>query len=76
MEYRTLSNFWLKSEDFMAWVYENTQAAINFINEGKTIAPEDEFIIQEGINTYDEDFAREMVSKYKIKLPQQQLVIV
>ena len=75
-EYRVLSNFWLKSEGLMGWVYENTQAAINFINEGKTIAPEDEFIIQEGINTYNEDFAREMVSKYKIKLPQQQLVIV
>jgi len=75
-EYRTLSNFWLKSEELMGWVYENTQAAINFINEGKKINEEDEFIIQAGINDYNEDFAREIVNKYQIKLPQTQLVKV
>lgn len=75
-EYRVLSNFWLKSEELMGWVYDNTQAAINFINEGKTIAPDDEFIIQAGINDYNEDFARELVNKYQIKLPQTQLVKV
>ena len=75
-EYRVLSNFWLKSDELIGWVYDNTQAAIDFINEGKTIAEEDEFIIQNGINDYIEEFAREMVSKYQIKLPQQQLVTV
>lgn len=75
-EYRVLSNFWLKSEELMGWVYDNTQAAINFINEGKTIAEEDVFIIQQGIDEYVEEFARELVNKYQIKLPTTQLVKV
>lgn len=75
-EYRVLSNYFLKSEELMGWVYDNTQAAINFINEGKTIAKEDEFMIQTGINDYVEEFAQELVNKYQIKLPQTQLVKV
>ena len=75
-EYRTLSNFWLKSEELMGWVYDNTQAAINFINEGKTIAPEDELTIQIAINDYSEELAQEIVNKYQIKLPTTQLVKV
>ena len=73
-EYRVLSNFWLKSEELMGWVYDNTQAAINFINEGKTIAEGDVFIIQQGIDEYVEEFAEEMIKKYGIKIPQTQLI--
>lgn len=75
LEYRVLSNFWLQSEELMGWVYDNTQAAINFINEGKTIDKEDESKIQIGINEYVEEFALELISKYGINIPVKQLQI-
>jgi hypothetical protein len=71
-EYRTLSNFWLKSEELMGWVYENTQAAIDFINAGNKIAEDDEAMIQTAINNYINPFAEQLIEKYKINLPQLQ----
>ncbi len=35
VEYRTLSNFWLQSEDKIRWVYRQTQKAIEFVNSGE-----------------------------------------
>lgn len=32
-EYRTLSNFWLKSADLMKWVYDRTEYALNWVEE-------------------------------------------
>lgn len=34
MEYRVLSNAWLKSEELMAWVYRNTVRAVNDLLDG------------------------------------------
>lgn len=33
VEYRTLSNFWLKDEALIQWVFNNTMKALTFINE-------------------------------------------
>lgn len=34
VEYRTLSNFWIKSPQMIQWVFESTQKAINWLNSG------------------------------------------
>jgi hypothetical protein len=37
VEYRTLSNFWIKSPELMALMYEQSEKAVDFVNAGKTI---------------------------------------
>jgi len=34
LEYRTLSNFWLQSKEGIAWVYEQTMKAVEYVNSG------------------------------------------
>ena len=34
VEYRTPSNFWISSTELMEWAYEQSEKAINFVNEG------------------------------------------
>lgn len=55
VEYRTLSNFWIFSDDGIKWAYDGTQQALEFVKSKKAIQPEHEFIIQRCINTSNMD---------------------
>ena len=37
VEYRSLSNWWIFSEETMQWFFENTHKAINFVQENRII---------------------------------------
>jgi hypothetical protein len=37
VEYRTLSNFWIKSDELLEWVYGQSEKAIAFVNAGNKI---------------------------------------
>lgn len=37
VEYRTLSNFWIWSDELIEWAWEGTQRAIAFVKEGQVI---------------------------------------
>jgi len=52
-EYRTLSNFWIFSPDLIKWVYEKTQQAIEFVEDGNVIPARDGHYIQACINNND-----------------------
>lgn len=54
IEYRTLSNFWIKSPEMMEWVYDRAQQAIDFLNSGGTVRMEDRELIEQVINHGDE----------------------
>jgi hypothetical protein len=47
VECRTFSNFWLKSEELTKWLYEQSEKAIDFINEGRKLTLEDSRMIVE-----------------------------
>lgn len=66
VEYRVLSNFWIKNQSSVNWVYSNVDAAINFMNSDKSISKEDSEDIVRIINTGDMNSAVKMCKKYKV----------
>jgi len=66
VEYRTLSNFWIKDEQSIKWAYEQCLKMVEFINSGGIITnPQD--IIQ-CINTCDKKLAEEILDDYNISV--------
>lgn len=71
-EYRSLSNFWMFSDEMVNWVFEQSKLACKYereltVNEGK--------MIQRCINTNDKELAKKICEKYSInytnfKLPE------
>lgn len=62
LEYRVLSNFWIKSKKLIKWVYQNTELAFNY--RGKL--PKN---IQKIINTNNKEEALKIIEAYNIPLP-------
>lgn len=71
MEYRSLSNFWLRSESLQKWVYRNTEFAFAAAQAGTNIS-EDLAIIQDCINNSDVGAADHLIAKYGIPLPEEE----
>lgn len=67
LEYRVLSNFWLKSSKAMGWAYDQTALAIKKYLEGFRVS--DNLEIQEAINSSDKTKAIALMKKHNIKLP-------
>jgi hypothetical protein len=67
VEYRTLSNAWLKSEALMRWVYRNTVKGMNDLINGKNLA-EKYGDIQDIINNSDKKAAMEIVKAENIEV--------
>jgi len=68
LEYRTLSNFWLKSETFTGWVYDQVEKIFQFYNEEKmsSISPDDWLDIIDAINSSDTKKAEKLCSKFNV----------
>lgn len=54
IEYRTLSNFWIKSPDLVGWAYDQTEKAIDYLNSGGRIYDVHYPIIKDCINNGNE----------------------
>ena len=64
VEYRTLSNFWIVSDEMIKYIYANTNLAINRLMEGEALTED----IQEVINKSDKEKALELIIKYNIPM--------
>lgn len=69
MEYRSLSGFFSSSRPLIEWCFEQAQAAIAFVNNGRVA----EIInyggeIQRIINTEDKDSAKHLIDRFGLKL--------
>ena len=64
VEYRTLSNFWLKTDELKKWVYNQTLTSVNFIREGGHFSNAQGKIIQHCINTSDKLLAKHLLAEY------------
>jgi len=63
VEYRTLSNFWLRSKDKMGWAYEQSVRAVL---EHKDIDLPEEGMVQACINTSSESLALELIGQFNL----------
>ncbi len=75
VEYRTLSNFWIKSQELVSWVFNNVQLAVDFINSGNYISRYDEHLIVRCINNSDTELAKELIERFKIQMPIEEKVL-
>lgn len=67
VEYRTLSNAWLKSEELMRWVFRNTVRGTQAVMNGNSLT--DKYgDIQDIINTSDVKKARAIIKSEKLEV--------
>lgn len=68
VEYRTLSNKWLNSEQLMAWVFRSVQKGMNALMEGNMLF--DKYgDIQNIINTSNKKEALKIIKAEKLEIP-------
>lgn len=70
LEYRTVSNFWLKSDDLISWVWDNVISALIYAKT-RVIDPCEKLgmDIVKCINENDKDIARSLIKDYNIAMP-------
>lgn len=66
LEYRTLSNFWLKSQALTEWAYDQAQRAAEFVSKAQSIPDDDARKIITCINNADQELLRDLSKKYKL----------
>lgn len=69
MEYRTLSNFWIQSDELMTWAFDTTQEAIELVLSGEIDELIDKYseLVKTAINTNDKKLAQVLLEKIKQK---------
>ena len=68
-EYRTLSNFWIFTDELIEWAYNATKSAVYFREDGHKVAQEDAMAVQCAINYNDTTLAKDLMTKYGIQKP-------
>jgi len=66
VEYRVLSGYFLNNDELLKWVYQNTIAAINFVNEGGIITNPQEII--DTIDNCNKNSAFEIMDDYRVAI--------
>lgn len=66
VEFRTPSNFWIRDRGMIEWAYNNTQAAVKFLNGGGKITDNLGKRIQQAINKGDEILSRELCKEFAV----------
>jgi hypothetical protein len=70
MEYRPLSNFWLKSDELKGWVFDRAKWGAEHLDQLEYMLGEvGDALIQQTINNGDEDSARYIVQTLGLEVP-------
>lgn len=67
IEYRVLSNFWLKDKATMEWVYKTVDKAMQLLMEGTCLWTDVD--VEDIINNSDVDKAKEVVKQLGLEMP-------
>ena len=75
IEYRSLSNFWIKTDESLQWAWNTTTKAIDLVNSGKIEEVKElgSYIV-EAINTNNKELASELLNEFS-KIQEKQLQI-
>lgn len=75
VEFRTLSNFWIKSDESLRWAWNTTMKAVDLVNSGKIeeIKKYKDQIV-EAINTNNKVLAQELLNEFS-KIQEKELQI-
>ena len=67
IEYRSLSNFWIKTDESLQWAWNTTMKAIDLVNSDKIeeVKKHGDRIV-EAINTNNKELAQELLNKIEI----------
>ena len=67
IEYRSLSNFWIKNDESLNWAWNTTMKAIELVNSGKIEEVKElgNYIV-EAINTNNKELAQELLNKIEV----------
>lgn len=73
VELRTLSNFWIKDQESVNWVFNQVMEAINVLNNSGGVvsafmSADEQMSVQLAINNADKKLAQELCDSFKIKL--------
>lgn len=69
VEYRTPSNFWVKDQGLVEWVFMAIGDAIDFVNAEGNFA-QDQVNVIKAINNSDVELAKELCLKYAVTIPE------
>jgi len=76
VEYRTLSNFWIASEELVNWAFTQSMRAVKFAFEEDWLVDEVQVDIQLAINKQDLDLACKIAKQFNITMSQEQYITV
>ena len=70
-EYRVMSNFWIKEENYRKWVFNNTVLAVNTFSNVRIFEREDKYFqhIRRCIDTGNKQLAVEIIRHFNIPMP-------
>ena len=70
VEYRTLSNFWIASDELIEWAFNKTKEAVELVNSGavKDIISEYGSQIKKAIDTANKEMSENLLIKIKEKI--------
>lgn len=63
LEYRVLSNFWIRHPNLTRWVFNNTRKAVEDLKAGINLAAEYPEVIQNAIDLGDNELALQMINR-------------
>jgi len=66
LEYRSLSNFWVFSEELTGWAYDVTAKALDDFQNGKYVSEQDGHILLEAINNNNVAAAKDLIEKHQL----------
>ena len=75
VEYRTLSGFWIANDELIAWAFNNALEALKHVNNGNIISEDKAVMIQDCINTGNEDIANRLIDEFNININRELCVV-
>lgn len=67
VEYRTASNMWIKDDELIQWVWDQTNKALDFVHSGRCFSEEEGEMIQACINYSDMGLLADLKSRFNLE---------